>query len=195
MIYQLIGFILLLSGFSHFFKLTEPWEIKIAHLLQVSFEKKPWLPFFQEIWFFGRTSFAITILLLLTAFNWKMGLAAIVVFLIIVGIENLLKKTFTRSRPYSTISEINMLQPIEPTDPSFPSGDALRVWYLALILPAITGENPILLIASVLLASLVSLGRMVMGVHYLTDTVTGVGLGLLGAGTTIWLWNYLAIFS
>jgi len=194
-IYQLIGVIFLLSGFSHLFKLTEPWEIKIARLVQGSFENKPWLPFFQEIWFFGRTSFAITILLLLTAYNWKMGLAAIVVFLIIVGIENLIKKSLTRSRPYSTISEINMLQPIEPTDPSFPSGDALRVWYLALVLPAITGENPILLIASVFLASLVSLGRMVMGVHYITDTVTGAGLGLLGAGTTIWLWNYLGIFS
>jgi len=195
MIYQLIGFIFLLSGFSHLFDFTKSWEIKIAYLLQVSFKNKPWLPMFQEIWFFGRTSFAITILILLTAFNWKMGLAAIVVFLIIVGIENLIKKSFTRSRPYSTISEINMLQPIEPTDPSFPSGDALRVWYLALILPAITGENPILLIACVFLAILVSLGRMVMGVHYITDTVSGAGLGLLGAGTTIWLWNYLGIFS
>ena len=195
MIDQLIGFIFLLSGFSHLFDFTKSWEIKIAYLLQVSFKNKPWLPMFQEIWFFGRTSFAITILILLTAFNWKMGLAAIVVFLIIVGIENLIKKSFTRSRPYSTISEINMLQPIEPTDPSFPSGDALRVWYLALILPAITGENPILLIACVFLAILVSLGRMVMGVHYITDTVSGAGLGLLGAGTTIWLWNYLGIFS
>ncbi len=193
MLYQLIGFFFLLSGFSHLFKLTEPWEIKIAHLFQGSFKNKPWLPIFQEIWFFGRTSFAIIILLFLTAFNWQMGSVAIVVFLIIVGIENLIKNTFTRARPYSTISEINMLQPIEPTDPSFPSGDTLRVWYLALILPAITGENPILLIACVFLAILVSLGRMVMGVHYITDTVSGAGLGLLGAGTTIWLWNYLAI--
>jgi membrane-associated phospholipid phosphatase len=193
MIYQLIGFIFLLSGFSHLFNLKEPWEIKIAHLLQGSFKNKPWLPIFQEIWFFGRTSFATIVLLLLTSFNWKMGSVALVVFLIIVGIENLIKNTFTRARPYSTISEINMLQPIEPTDPSFPSGDALRVWYLALILPAITGENPILLFACVFLAILVSLGRMVMGVHYITDTVSGAGLGLLGAGTTIWLWNYLAI--
>ena len=97
MIYQLIGFIFLLSGFSHLFDFTKSWEIKIAYLLQVSFKNKPWLPMFQEIWFFGRTSFAITILILLTAFNWKMGLAAIVVFLIIVGIENLIKKSFTLS--------------------------------------------------------------------------------------------------
>jgi len=194
MIYQLIGFIFLLSGFSHLFDFTEPWEIKIAFLLQDSFKNKPWLPMFQEIWFFGRTSFAIIILLLLTFYHWKMGSVAMVVFLIIVGLENLIKNTFTRARPYSTISEIKMLQPVEPTDPSFPSGDTLRVWYLALILPAIAaGQNPILLIACVSLAILVSLGRMVMGVHYITDTVSGAGLGLLGAGTTIWLWNYLAI--
>jgi len=107
MLYQLIGFFFLLSGFSHLFKLTEPWEIKIAHLFQGSFKNKPWLPIFQEIWFFGRTSFAIIILLFLTAFNWHMGSVALVVFLIIVGIENLIKNTFTRARPYSTNSEIN----------------------------------------------------------------------------------------
>ena len=193
MIYQLLGFFLFLFGFSHLFKKTVPWEIKIAHLLQGSFQHKPWLPIFQEIWYFGRTSFAIISLLLMTAFNWKMGSAALLVFLIIVGIENLIKNTFTRARPYSTISEISMLQPLGPIDPSFPSGDTLRVWYLALILPAAAGDNTILLMFCVFLAFLVSLGRMVMGVHYITDTVSGAGLGLLGAGTTIWLWNYLAI--
>jgi len=40
MIYQLIGFIFLLSGFSHLFDFTKPWEIKIAYFLQVSFKNR-----------------------------------------------------------------------------------------------------------------------------------------------------------
>ncbi|MCJ7715767.1 MAG: phosphatase PAP2 family protein, partial [Anaerolineales bacterium] len=167
--------------------------VKIAHILQSSFGKTPLLPILQEIWFFGRTSFSVIFLLIMTVYNWKMGSVAALIFLIIVGVENLIKKTFTRSRPYSTISEINILQPKITTDPSFPSGDTLRIWYLALILPAATGDNIILLTACMFIAILVSLGRMVMGVHYFTDTLSGAGLGLLGAGTTIWLWNYLAI--
>ena len=82
-------------------------------------------------------------------------------------------------------------QPREPGDASFPSGDALRAWYLALILPVFAGGGLALALGLSVLAMLVTLGRMVMGVHYLTDTLAGAGLGMLGAGTTIWLWYLL----
>lgn len=82
-----------------------------------------------------------------------------------------------------------MAQPQKPTDPSFPSGDAFRIWYLVLILIAASGSNQVLGFIAILLAVLVSLGRMILGVHYLTDVLAGAGLGFLGAGTTIWLWH------
>jgi undecaprenyl-diphosphatase len=114
-----------------------------------------------------------------------------VVFLIIVGIEQIVKQIFKRPRPYEINPGIAMLQPINPHDASFPSGDALRVWYLALILPILVGNSSLFLAGTIILAVFVTLGRIVMGVHYLTDTLAGTGLGMLGAGATLWLWHLL----
>ncbi len=191
MIYQLLGVILLLIGCTHRFKRARTFDTQIVRSLQSLFNRNSWLPLFQEIWFFGRTSFTIITLLLLTSLNWKLGLTASLVFLVTVGIEQIVKLVFNRSRPFSTEPDISMLQPINPTDSSFPSGDALRIWYLALILPVAAGESGLFLAGLILLAILVTSGRLVMGVHFLTDAIAGVGLGLLGAGTTLWLWNLL----
>ena len=191
MIYQILGLILFILGCAHLLPAIKPLETRIVLTLQSGFRNKPWLPFFQEIWFFGRTSFAVITIVLLISLNWKLGSTALVVFLIIVGIEQIVKMVFNRARPYTADSEITMLQLISPHDPSFPSGDALRIWYLALILPFAAGISSLFLAATLLLAILVTLGRIVMGVHYLTDTFAGSGLGILGAGTTIWLWHLL----
>lgn len=191
MIYQLLGVVLFLIGCTHRFKRARTFDAQIVRSLQSLFNRDSVLPFFQEIWFFGRTSFIIVMLFLLTSLNWKLGLTATLVFLVTVGIEQIVKLVFNRSRPFSTEPDISMLQPTNPTDPSFPSGDALRIWYLALILPVAAGESGLFLAGSILLAILVTSGRLVMGVHFLTDAIAGIGLGLLGAGTTLWLWNLL----
>lgn len=193
MIYQLLGFGLLLVSYAHLFTGVNRWETQIVRKVQGLFKNKPWLTVFQEIWFFGRTSFAVISLLLLISLKWKIGAIALLVFLITVGIENILKNTLNRPRPYTAHPDINMLQPNSPVDPSFPSGDTLRIWYLALILPAAAGGSGLFLTAFLLLAILVTLGRMIMGVHYLTDTIAGIGLGMLGAGTTLWLWHLLQL--
>jgi membrane-associated phospholipid phosphatase len=129
------------------------------------------------------------ILLLITSLDWRLGGSVVLVFLVTVGIEQIIKAIFDRQRPFSSHAEIRMLQPTHPHDPSFPSGDALRIWYLVLLLPAATGQAETFLAVLLLLALLVTTGRMVMGVHYLTDAISGTGLGILGAGTTIWLWG------
>ena len=193
MIYQLLGFGFLLVGCAHLFTGVKTWETQIVCKVQGLFKNKPWLTVFQEIWFFGRTSFAVISLLLLISLKWKIGAIALLVFLITVGIENILKNALNRPRPYTAHPDINMLQPNSSVDPSFPSGDTLRIWYLALILPAAAGGSGLFLTAFLLLAILVTLGRMIMGVHYLTDTIAGIGLGLLGAGTTLWLWHLLQL--
>ncbi|NQS91448.1 MAG: phosphatase PAP2 family protein [Chloroflexi bacterium] len=188
--YHLVGFGLFLIGCLHSIKPIKEKEVKIGKVLQELFNRKPWLMLFREIWFFGRTSFALIVIILLICIDWKTGLIADLVFLTIVGVEQLVKQLFRRRRPFSDHSFIAMLQPLEPHDPSFPSGDALRVWYIALILPIAVGNSIPFLIATITLALFVTLGRIVMGVHYLTDTFAGTGLGLLGAGTTIWLWHF-----
>lgn len=194
MTYHLLGLILTLLGFIHIFDEVDSLEVRIVRFVQKISKRKPLLFFFKEVWFFGRTSFAIILLVFLVCINWKPGLIAAGVFLIIVGIEYLIKTLYNRKRPYTAHQGIAMLQSLEPLDSSFPSGDTMRVWYLALIIAASAGDTSYFLTGTISLAILVTLGRLVMGVHYLTDTLTGAGLGILGAGTSIWLWNLLNIF-
>lgn len=193
MIYQLLGFIFFLIGCTHLFTQISNSETRISTSIQNTFNQKPWLGFFKEIWFIGRTTFVVIILIFLICIDWKIGLIANFVFLITVGIEQIVKVKFNRKRPFSVLSTVAMLQPFEPQDPSFPSGDALRIWYLALIFPVAFGYSVPFLLAAILLAILVSLGRLVLGVHYLTDVLAGAGLGLLGAGTTIWIWQFFSL--
>jgi undecaprenyl-diphosphatase len=193
MIYQIIGLFLLITSSTHLVDRIASFDTDVVRSLQNTFHKRPWLPLYQDIWSFGRTSFAVVTLLLFTAAYWKKGGVAFSVFLTIIGIEQIIKLIFKRSRPFNTHQDIRMLQPIEPHDPSFPSGDALRIWYLTLIIPAAFSGPSILLIAGIILAILVSLGRTVMGVHYPSDVTAGMGLGFIGAGTTIWLWFLLGL--
>ncbi len=189
MIYQLIGISLFGLGFIHYLEITTKVEHGIVKSIQGRFNCKPYLHWFQEIWFFGRTTFAVIVLVLLTGYNWKLGLIALVVFGLMAGLEKLVKEFVKRSRPFVTHQDIQMLQPREPVDSSFPSGDALRIWFLASILSIAIGNSLLFGFISSILAGLVTLGRIVLGVHYLTDVLAGAGLGLLGAGTTIWLWQ------
>lgn len=193
MTHLLLGLILILFGFFHLIDEIAQYEESIVQKIQQIMNRKPFLSLFREIWLFGRTSFTVIFMVFLILIDWKVGILASGVFLVIVGIEYLLKTFYNRKRPFLVHQKISMLQPIEPLDSSFPSGDVLRVWYLVFILPALSNISPFVLGAAISLAVLVSLGRIVMGVHYLTDTFAGAGLGIIGAGTTIWLSNILNI--
>lgn len=189
MIYQLIGLGLLILSFSHKLAPIRVIDLKVVRSLQISFAHPRRSAWFSELWFFGRTTFSIVFLIALIVIQWKLGLSALAVFGVIAGLEKLLKVSVNRARPFSTHSEIRMVQPQKPKDPSFPSGDTFRIWYLALILITASGSNLALGFIAIMLAVLVSLGRMILGVHYFTDVLAGTGLGFLGAGTTIWLWQ------
>lgn len=189
MIYLISGLALLLLGSAHRFFTTSMLELSLVRGLQGIAKSLASVGLFREFWFFGRTPFALAVLLAFALVEWKAGLASLAVFGITVGLEQLIKGLFNRKRPFLESGQIQMLQPQEPQDPSFPSGDALRIWYLALILGTFLGSSAPFWTGAVLLACLVSLGRLIMGVHYLSDVLAGSGLGLLGAALTIWFWN------
>ena len=189
MIYQLTGLCLIALGLSYKLEPTHRLDTAFVKFFQDRLGRPPFLKWFEELWFFGRTPFALIVLLLVTGYNWKLGLPALAVFGVVAGLEKIVKITFDRSRPFSADQDIQMLQPREPVDPSFPSGDALRIWFLVLILSVALGNSLFFGIITAILAVLITLGRMVFGVHYLTDVLSGTGLGFLGAGTTIWLWR------
>ena len=191
MIYLIIGLVLSVTGGLHLLGSIDTLDKKICQVIQSRFNRDPWISFFQEIWFLGRTVFIFIVLTLLVLYDWKSGLIAQAVFLLTVGVEQVIKLTFNRPRPYLKNELVQMIQPKEPTDSSFPSGDTLRIWFLAMILPVIAGSNIYLLIGLIALSLLVSIGRIILGVHHPTDILTGAGLGILGAGATILVWQFL----
>lgn len=190
----LIGLGLFLLGCSYPIIKSTSQEVKVIAALQKQFGSMTVTQFFQEMWHFGRTSFTLVVLVLLSCLNWQKGLVALSIFGISVGFERIVKQLFNRQRPFKISQQVAMLQPLRPLDPSFPSGDALRVWYLALITSAIFSNLPFL-IAAAILAVVISLGRIMMGVHYLSDVLAGSGLGVFAAGTAIWLWDVFQLIG
>jgi membrane-associated phospholipid phosphatase len=188
MMYLLIGLVLFLAGCLYPVLKTTQAELQIVQAVQAHVPPKPFKRFFQEMWLFGLTTFTLAVLALMISVNWKLGLVALSVFSLSVGIERLVKDAYSRQRPFQENSRIAMLQPREPLDPSYPSGDALRIWFLTLIVSSLLG-SPAFWITAAAIAIAVSLGRMVMGVHYPSDILGGAGLGLVAGGITIWLWQ------
>lgn len=189
MSYLILGITLVILGLTHRWKLVRRSDHAAFHFFHRPFNSPPWSNLFQELWFLGRTLFTLLGLGLITILNWQQGLSAAVIFGLAVALERMIKLGVNRSRPFQILENVRMLQLRKPTDPSFPSGDALRVWFLALVLPPLLTASPQAQAYACATAVMVSLGRMVLGVHFPTDILTGTGLGILAAGITHWIWS------
>ncbi|GAB4526705.1 MAG: hypothetical protein Fur0018_12100 [Anaerolineales bacterium] len=142
---------------------------------------------FRSLWPLGTTPVTLMVLLALILWNWQAGLSAAGGYALGAGLERLVKITLRRARPFEHLPDVSMLQPRRPHDPSYPSGDALRVWFLAVSLThflGLAGESAAVLF---LLAFLVSLGRIALGVHHPLDVLSGSGLGVFSAWLTAML--------
>jgi len=91
----------------------------------------------------------------------------------------IIKFTVRRRRPEGEWGNI-----YRATDPhSFPSGHAVRAMMLAVVL---LGLGPLWLgLVMLAWAPLVGLARVAMGVHYLSDVVAGMVLGLVMGGVVL----------
>jgi undecaprenyl-diphosphatase len=175
-----IGTILFFLGIAHMSPAVALWDARLFRVIHNTLRR--FTRDFQYFWHLGRTPFALFGLVFLLLYDLRGGLMASIVYAVIVSFEWLIKRTLKRPRPFTLIPDAVMNQPKEPHDPSFPSGDALRVWYLALILPLSLGLPPVVILLSGSLALVVSLGRIAMGVHFPLDVIAGSGIGLIGAG-------------
>jgi undecaprenyl-diphosphatase len=108
--------------------------------------------------------------------SWKLWSIKLIATIVVLATSVLLLKlTIRRQRPEGDWGAI-----YRRTDPhSFPSGHAARAVLLAIL---ITAWGPIWLgIALILWVPLVSLARVGLGVHYLSDVLAGTLLGVLAA--------------
>jgi undecaprenyl-diphosphatase len=126
-----------------------------------------WLVGLGLVWWFG-TSY------------WKnLALTLIIAILLTAGVVFLIKLAVRRRRPEGEWGKF-----YRSTDPhSFPSGHAVRAVMLAVVT---LGIGPLWLGLTLLVwAPLVGLARVAMGVHYLSDVLAGMLLGLLIGGLVL----------
>ena len=146
---------------------------------------KPLMGFFRYIWPLGTTPVALVLVSLTYIPDRWFGILTTLIYFSIAAIERIAKLKLNRPRPFQSLPDLVIGQPAHPGDPSHPSGDAMRVWFLAIIIPvAFNLPWPVIMITGVLAIAL-SLGRIALGVHFPLDVVGGAGLGFAGAGLTL----------
>ena len=103
--------------------------------------------------------------------------AALIAFAIEISAHKLLKIAFRRARPFATLEGISSL--VNPPDQySFPSGHTAAAFVTAAILCV---ADPFLGGPAFIWASLIGVSRIYLGVHYPTDVLAGLLLGLFSA--------------
>lgn len=120
---------------------------------------------------------------------WQSGHEQIALFLfeaLALGyiLAVLLSFAIRRRRPYEVKKDMLHMKPFIYT-PSFPSGHATAAFAAAGVhlAAAYGGQEPwVLAIIAVVVAALVAFGRVMAGVHYVTDVIGGSILGLLCTG-------------
>lgn len=174
-------------GFTFLYKPINSQDKAVQFKVYQVFNIPIWESIFRNIWPFGRTIFTILILILVILYNLRIGLIASFTFTAAVVVERAIKLLIKRERPFIQSAEVTMKQPKLPSDPSFPSGDTLRIWFLAVGITLALQAHWIIIIFAMIFATLVSLGRIAFGVHYPMDVLGGYGLGLLSSGVLIYL--------
>lgn len=171
------------------------FEYQIIKFLQTNATPN-WINFFQAVTMLGSIfGFVLTFIIVFVK-NKKLSVALIATFIIGSILNRILKSIIGRERPFEIYTDIANYGNEDGL--SFPSGHSLCAGIYATflfytLLKSTKNKWTITLggISLSLLALLIAFSRMVLGVHYLTDTIAGIFLGISFAFIGILLYNYL----
>ncbi len=116
----------------------------------------------------------------------KIGYAILLALIMGVAVGNvILKHLFARPRPCWVNQTVTLLIR-EPSDYSFPSGHTLSSTAATVVL---LNTMPLLGFAALILSSLIIFSRMYLYVHYPSDILGGIMLGMIVANTALFIIN------
>ncbi len=121
----------------------------------------------------GYILFGIVFLIFLITKQKKKFIPLVITFILYLGITGLLKIVVARPRPFVEFNN-DIVENLNPNR-SFPSGHAVSVFSLVNLM----NFNKIIYFSWISLAVIVSLSRVYLGVHYLSDVIAGAIIGLL----------------
>ena len=171
------------------------FEYEIIKFLQ-SNATTNWITFFQIVTMLGSYLGFLVTLIIVFFKNRRLTIPLIITFALGAVINRFVKAIIARTRPFDTYSDI--INYGNEDGYSFPSGHSLCAGIFATflfftLLKSTKNKWTIALgtISLVLLTILIAFSRMVLGVHYLTDTIMGIFFGILFAIISILLYNIL----
>ncbi len=149
----------------------------IQETLRVPF-LNPVMIFITHLGDAGAFWLALSVVFLLIRKTRKMGLACLISLLVMVVINDLiLKNAVARIRPYEAIEGLERLIEAQ-VDYSFPSGHTASSFACAFVILRMATKKTAAAL-SVVLAVLIAFSRLYVGVHYPTDVLAGIVLGIL----------------
>lgn len=165
-----------ISERSSVFKSIIIGDVRLLHFIYSKVRCKALNIIMPQITKLGSAFFTISIGLLLTLFDYQVGIKV----LAILGASHLaaqvIKKTTHRLRPYEAFKKIDKLHFVNLKDCSFPSGHTTASFALAVSLSFYFPSLAVLFIGT---ASLVGISRVYLGVHYPSDVIIGALIGIL----------------
>ena len=155
------------------------WEFNVLDKIQQLFANDFWDVVMPRISFLGNAGLIwilLSIFLLLFRHTRRAGLASGIALLFMLVTGNLIiKPLVARLRPFTVNTAIQLLIP-PPTDFSFPSGHTYASFASS---TAILRDNRRFGIPALILAALIAFSRLYLYVHYPTDILGGILVGLL----------------
>lgn len=163
------------------------WEFQFLDAIQ-TYLKNPFfdavMPFISSLANGGLIWIVTTLILLLIKRTRRTGFccAVALIFMLLFG-NVFLKPLIARVRPFDVNTAVTLLI-AAPTDFSFPSGHTFASFACAC---CILMDNKKLGIPALILAILIAFSRMYLYVHYPTDILGGILLGIFAAYLGHWI--------
>lgn len=166
------------------------WELDLLHWLQeIGNEALDFIV--PKITFLGDAGWfwiVVALLFIILPFNRKIGFQAAVALILTAIVCNvILKPSIMRARPCWIEPEIELLVKV-PRDYSFPSGHSNASFAVA---TSIFMRNKKLGIPAIILATAIALSRLYVFVHWPTDVLAGILVGITGGIVSYYIVNWL----